>query len=132
MRDQQVCRTAALDEDGRVTSPNIVGVLVRIYVDDVAEALPLYQKLANGAEPHRFTYRDMALAAVGPFLLIQGADEEVRTHAGTLAVRDVQAVADAVRSAGGELLEGPAPGPNGPRLIARHPDGTVLEYIQLG
>lgn len=35
-------------------------------------------------------------------------------------------------AAGGELPEGPAPGPDGARLIARHPDGTVLGYIEVG
>lgn len=115
-----------------MTNSNIIGVLARIYVGDLGSALPLYRALAGDAEPHHFGYRDMTLATVGPFLLIQGADAEIRAHAATVAVRDIQAVVDAVTGAGGELLEGPAPGPNGARLLARHPDGTVLEYIQLG
>ena len=31
-----------------------------------------------------------------------------------------------------EVVEGPAPAPNGARLIARHPDGAVFEYIETG
>ena len=110
--------------------PNILAVLARIYVDDLDTAVPLYRDLAGGEEPHAFGFRGLRLAKVGPFLLIEGADEEVRSHAATIAVRDVDAVVRAVEDAGGELLDGPAPGPNGPRLIARHPDGSVIEYVQ--
>ena len=38
----------------------------------------------------------------------------------------------AIQAAGGHILEGPAPAPNGDRLIARHPDGAVFEYIETG
>jgi hypothetical protein len=41
-------------------------------------------------------------------------------------------VLTALQAAGGEIAEGPAPAPNGARLIARHPDGTVFEYIEAG
>ncbi len=110
--------------------PTILGVLARIYVDDIDAALPLYRELADGASPHRFAFRRLRLAKVGSFLLIEGADEEIRSHSATIAVRDVDAVARAIEEAGGELIEGPAPGPSGPRLIARHPDGSIIEYVQ--
>jgi hypothetical protein len=87
----------------RQAMANILGVLARIYVDDLEQAL----------------------------LLIEGADDEIRSRAATLTGRDVGLIAAEVERSGGTLLEGPAPGPNGPRLIARHPDGPVLEYIQL-
>ena len=111
--------------------PNIVGVLARVYVDDLADALPLYERL-TGAIAQRFDYADMRLAKVGVFLLVQGAGADVRAHAATVDVRDITPVVDAVTAAGGDLLEGPAPGPNGARLIARHPDGNVVEYIETG
>lgn len=38
----------------------------------------------------------------------------------------------ALEAAGGKVIEGPAPAPNGARLIARHPDGAVFEYIETG
>jgi len=114
-----------------MTSPpaNIVAVLARVYVDDLDSALPLYASLAGDAEPHRFDFRSVRLATVGSFLLVEGADEEIRSRSATVLVRDVDAVANAVTDAGGELIDGPAPGPNGARLIALHPDGNVLEYI---
>ncbi|MCI1674049.1 MAG: hypothetical protein LKI34_07540 [Bifidobacterium tibiigranuli] len=111
---------------------NIVSVLARIYVDDIEKALPLYEQLSDGEAPQRFDYGEVRLAKVGAFLLVQGASDEVRSHAATVNVRDIRQVVEAIRAAGGELLEGPASGPNGARLIAQHPDGTVLEYIETG
>lgn len=111
---------------------NILGVLARVYVDDIDARLPLYQELTTDSNPHRFEFGELRLAKVGSFLLIQGADTHIREHSATIAVQDIELVATAIRNAGGELLEGPDPGPNGPRLVASHPDGTIIEYIQLG
>jgi predicted enzyme related to lactoylglutathione lyase len=45
-------------------------------------------------------------------------------------VADLAPVVAALTRAGGEIVEGPAPAPNGARLIARHPDGAIFEYIE--
>lgn len=111
-------------------SSNIVSVLARAYVDDLTAALPLYERLTGSKHPHRFDYHGISLANVGAFLLIQGATAKTRIHTVTVNVHDINQVADAITAAGGTLLEGPAPGPNGARLIARHPDGTIIEYIE--
>lgn len=110
---------------------NITGVLARVYVDDLDRALPLYERLTGDSSPLRFGHEGVLLAKVGVFLLIQGATREVRTHAATVNVRDIMKVVDAVTASGGTLLEGPAPGPNGTRLVVRHPDGNVIEYVEL-
>jgi hypothetical protein len=47
-------------------------------------------------------------------------------------LRSGQAVIAAIQAVGGHILEGPAPAPNGDRLIARHTDGAVFEYIETG
>ncbi len=111
--------------------PNILAVLARVYVDDLDAAVPLYQQL-TGAEPSRFDYQTMRLARVGQFLLVQGADDSIREHRATLAVRDLDQVVAAVTSAGGTVLDGPAPGPNGLRAVIRHHDGNIYEYVQVG
>lgn len=105
-------------------------VLARVYVDNIDDALPFYQELTGLGEQKRFTYRGMRLVKIGVFLLVQGADTKIRSHAATVDVTDVETVAQIIEHAGGKLLEGPAAGPNGPRLIAAHPDGTIVEYIQ--
>lgn len=108
-----------------------MAVLARIYVESLDAALPFYVRLSGGEQAHRFEFNQMKLAKVGFFLLIEGADDEVRSHSATIAVRDLGLVSAVVTAAGGSLVDGPAPGPNGARLIAKHPDGSILEYVEL-
>ncbi len=113
---------------------NAITVLARIFVEDIDAALPLYRALAGSpsAPPQRFAFKDVELARVGPFLLLSGNTAPYRNRVATLLVRDLDAVATTITHAGGDLLDGPAPGPNGRRLIAAHPDGSVFEYIEEG
>lgn len=107
----------------------IARVLTRVFVDDLESALPLYETLAR--EPaHRFTFRDVRLARVGPFLLLAGNAEPYRNRTATVEVTDLGGTFSALTGAGAEVLEGPSPGPTGDRLIVRHPDGAVFEYIE--
>jgi predicted enzyme related to lactoylglutathione lyase len=108
---------------------NISKVLARVFVPDLDAALPLYEELAQ-AEAERFAFRDVELARVGPFLLLAGNIAAYRDRTATIQVASLAPVLAALMSAGGEVIEGPAPAPNGARLIARHPDGAVFEYIQ--
>jgi predicted enzyme related to lactoylglutathione lyase len=110
--------------------PNINGVLARVFVSDLDAAIPLYQQLAGVAEVNRFTFRDVQLASVGPFLLLAGNTAAYRDRVATILVSRLPPIIDAIESAGGQIVEGPSPAPNGARLIARHPDGSIFEYIE--
>jgi predicted enzyme related to lactoylglutathione lyase len=111
--------------------PNITGVLARVFVPDLDAAIPLYEELAQ-ASAERFGFRDVQLARVGPFLLLAGNTAAYRDRTATVQVASLARVLAALEAAGGEIVEGPAPAPNGARLIARHPDGAVFEYIETG
>jgi predicted enzyme related to lactoylglutathione lyase len=109
-------------------------VLARVYVASLDEALPLYRRLAGDAPVQRFEFRGIELARVGPFLLLAGSADRLaayRDRVASLIVANIDEVARAIEEAGGVLLEGPAPAPNGARLIARHPDGAVFEYLEI-
>jgi predicted enzyme related to lactoylglutathione lyase len=110
--------------------PNIIGVLARVVVDDLDAALLLYRSLADGQEPVRFRFHDVELARVGPFLLLSGNTAAYRDRVATILVRDLRPVITDVERTGGQVLEGPSPAPNGRRLIARHLDGAIFEYIE--
>jgi hypothetical protein len=107
-------------------------VLARVYVDNLDAEAPAYRALAGeGGEVKLFRFRDARLAWIGPFLLLpvpaeQRADFE---RVATLLVADTTAAQMSVVSYGGEVLEGPADGPNGACMIARHADGSIFEYI---
>jgi predicted enzyme related to lactoylglutathione lyase len=106
-------------------------VLARVFVSDLDAAIPLYEELAQ-ARAEKFRFRDVELARVGPFLLLAGDTAAYRDRTATIQVATLAPVLAALKSAGGEVVEGPAPSPNGVRLIARHPDGAVFEYIETG
>lgn len=110
---------------------NISKVLARVFVPDLDAAVPLYEELAQ-AEAERFSFRDVQLARVGPFLLLAGNTGAYRDRTATVQVASLAPVLTALRAAGGEILEGPSPAPNGARLITRHPDGAIFEYIETG
>ena len=63
---------------------------------------------------------------------LAGDTAAYRDRTATIQVASLAPVLAALRSAGGEVAEGPMPAPNGARLIARHPDGAVFEYIEAG
>jgi hypothetical protein len=109
---------------------NITGVLARVFVPDLDAAIPLYQELSAAGEVHRFGFGDVELARVGPFLLLAGNTAAYRDRVATILVGALAPVITTIEAAGGQVIEGPAPGPNGDRLIARHPDGAVFEYIE--
>jgi predicted enzyme related to lactoylglutathione lyase len=111
--------------------PNISKVLARVFVPDLDAAVPFYEQLAQ-ARAEKFGFRDVELARVGPFLLLAGNTAAYRDRTATIQVASLAPVLTALESAGGEVIEGPAPAPNGARLIARHPDGAIFEYIETG
>ena len=110
---------------------NIVSVLARVFVADLSAAIPLYEELAQ-APAERFGFRDVELARVGPFLLLAGNTAAYRNRTATIQVKSLDPVLAALSRAGGEVVEGPGAAPNGARLIVRHPDGSVFEYIETG
>ncbi|OEV04192.1 VOC family protein [Streptomyces oceani] len=110
---------------------DILGTSLRVCVDDLDAAVPVYEKLAD-AEAARFESGPVSVAAVGPFFLMSGPQEHLdvlRKIAATLAVQDVdEALAD-LKAVGADIIAGPKPTPAGRNLVARHPDGSVFEYV---
>ena len=110
---------------------NITAVLARVVVPDLDAAIPLYQALSGAPEVQRFTFADVELAGVGPFLLLSGPHAaRYNNRVATLLVNDLGPVIRDITEAGGDILDGPSPAPNGARLIARNPDGVIFEYIE--
>ena len=109
---------------------NVRAVLARVVVPDLDAALPLYQELAGATEIRRFDFRDVQLAQIGPFLLLAGNTAPYQDRTATLLVESLAPVLAALTAGGADIVEGPSPAPNGARLIARHPDGAVFEYIE--
>ncbi|MFC0599213.1 VOC family protein [Streptomyces palmae] len=110
---------------------DILGTSLRVCVDDLDKAIEVYERL-TGAEAMRFQRGSVAVAAVGCFFLMSGPEAELsilRKVTATIAVQDVdQAHAD-LTAVGAQIIAGPLPTPIGRNLVARHPDGSVFEYV---
>jgi predicted enzyme related to lactoylglutathione lyase len=105
-------------------------MVANVEVESLEAAIPFYHELAGDVEVRRFPYLDLELALVGPFLLYSGPVEKYVSQTATVIVDSVDAVLKALSTAGAEVLEAPSEVPNGTRIVARHPDGSVFEYMQ--
>ncbi|GAA4493832.1 hypothetical protein GCM10023191_031950 [Actinoallomurus oryzae] len=76
--------------------------------------------------------KNLVLAAVGAFLIIEGDEESLRPFratTGTLLVDDVEPYLERLLSAGAEVVGSLKQVPVGAGFTARHPDGAVVEYV---
>ncbi|MGP3982273.1 VOC family protein [Streptomyces sp. KR80] len=112
----------------------ILGTTLRVCVDDLEAAVGVYERL-TGSRAQRFQRGGVSVAAVGAFLLMSGPEHELevlRKVVATLAVKDVDEALGALTEVGAEIIAGPLPTPVGRNLLARHPDGSVFEYVDRG
>ncbi|WP_058042527.1 VOC family protein [Streptomyces roseifaciens] len=110
---------------------NILGTSLRVCVDDLDHAIGVYERL-TGAEALRFHRGGVAVAAVGCFFLMSGPEKELsilRKITATIAVTDVEEALGDLEAVGAQIIAGPVPTPIGRNLVARHPDGSVFEYV---
>ncbi|MFJ8308463.1 MULTISPECIES: VOC family protein [unclassified Streptomyces] len=99
------------------------------------ELTVFYEEVLGIERDMWFTYpaKGIALAAVGGFLLIEGSDEAVAPFLdadGTLLVDSAEDHLARLTARGAEILDPLHPVPTGSGFTARHPDGTVIEYVE--
>lgn len=110
---------------------SITRVVVRRRVADLDAAVPFYEGL-TGAVSTRFALSGAQLAAVGPFLLFAAPDDiadRLERVVATITADDVAEWTRRLQSLGAEIVAPATATPNGQRLVARHPDGSVFEYV---
>ncbi|KOG85326.1 VOC family protein [Streptomyces varsoviensis] len=110
---------------------DILGTSLRVCVNDLDAAIGVYERL-TGAEAQRFQHGGVSVAAVGCFFLMSGPEAELsilRKITATIAVADVGVAVDDLRAVGAQIVAGPVASPIGRILVARHPDGSIFEYV---
>ncbi|MCX4501534.1 VOC family protein [Streptomyces anulatus] len=111
----------------------ILKTYARLWADDLDQALPLLEEL-TGEQPHlRMAFQEIALAAIGDFLVIAGpAAERARySHASaTVVVDDLEALQVSLKSAEATITAPATGGPTGRFLYARHAGGAEIEYVE--
>lgn len=111
----------------------ILKTYARLWVADLDETLPLLEELVGRPADLRFPFQDVELAAVGDFLVIAGTPEALEPHraaTGPVVVDDLEALEATVLAAGAEITVPRATSETGSFLYARHPDGSLVEYVE--
>ena len=91
--------------------PNISTVLVRVFVSDLDAAIPLatiplHEELAQ-ASAEKFSFRDVELARVGPFLLLAGGTAAYRDRMAASQVASLARYSPPLRRQGVRSSRGP-------------------------
>ena len=116
-------------------------VLLRVFVppERFAATIRFYEGVFGRGASLRFAYpeRRLELASVGSgngsVLIIAGTEADLGPFKATVAtfhVRSLAAARSAVEAAGGEVIEAPKRVPTGTNMRVRHPDGSVVEYVE--
>lgn len=105
----------------------------RVFTNDLAASLPLFQQLVGREPDIRFTFGEWEIVALGNLLLEAGTDEAlapIRHSHGPLVVDNLEATQQQLEQAGAVITQAISASPTGTMLYARHPDGTSVEYVQ--
>ncbi|MER6582128.1 VOC family protein [Nonomuraea sp. NPDC001023] len=111
-------------------------VLIRVFVpsEELDQSIDFYERLQGTAIDARFAFAavGLELATVGAFLIIAGDEAALRPFrdtVGTLLVDDVRPYYERLVAEGAEIVFPLQDVPTGAGFNARHPDGTVVEYV---
>ncbi|NEV00515.1 VOC family protein [Bradyrhizobium uaiense] len=115
----------------------ILNILARRYLplERLDETVMFYETLIGQKARLRFDYPqyDLRLAPVASILFIAGTDESLTrflpTHL-TFLVEDIDAFASHLPTVGASILEAPKAVPTGRNMLVRHPDDTLVEYVE--
>lgn len=115
----------------------VLNILVRRYLplDRFEDSVRFHEAIIGQKARLRFHYPayNLELAQVASILFIAGTPESlapfVNTHA-TFMVEGIAAFARHLPTVGAEIINGPKDVPTGQNMLVRHPDGTLVEYVE--
>ena len=115
----------------------VLNILVRrcLPLEALDAAVAFHERLIGQPARLRFDYPeyDLKLAQVASILFIAGTQKSLApftaTHA-TFMVDDISAFETHLPTVGASIVETAKSVPTGWNMLARHPDGTLVEYVQ--
>jgi len=115
----------------------VLNILVRrcLPLDRFEASVSFHENLIGQKARLRFDYPayNLKLAQVSSILFIAGTEDSlapfVGTHA-TFMVDDIHAFANHLPTIGAEILRPLKVVPTGWNMLARHPDGSLIEYVE--
>ena len=113
----------------------ILKTYLRVFTENVEQSLALLRQLVGYEADLRFAMPEdgLEIVAIGDFCLVGGTAAvlaPLRACQGPLIVDDLAAVTAALLAGGADITKPEATSPSGRYLFARHPDGTLVEYVQ--
>jgi predicted enzyme related to lactoylglutathione lyase len=113
----------------------VLQTLSRLYLNDLNSALEFYEELLGTPATMRFEIPQIGLelAQIGDILLIAGSDEALKTFRSTQATFLVDSLDEFrafLEEKGAKIIRGPDKVPTGRNMTVRHPDGSVIEYVE--
>ncbi|AKB78254.1 hypothetical protein MSHOH_1771 [Methanosarcina horonobensis HB-1 = JCM 15518] len=113
----------------------ILQTLSRLYINDLSSVLEFYEKLLGTPAIIRFQIQQIGLelAQIGDILLIAGSEEALKPFRSTQATFLVDSLDDFrafLEEKGAEIVREPAKVPTGRNMTVKHPDGSVIEYVE--
>jgi predicted enzyme related to lactoylglutathione lyase len=113
----------------------VLKTLSRLYVNDLNSALEFYEELSGTPTARRIEIPqiDIELAQIGDILLIAGTDDALqpfRSTQATFLVDSLDEFRAYLEEKGAEIIRGPDMVPTGRNMTVRHPDGSVIEYVE--
>lgn len=112
-------------------------ILARRYLPltDFDEAVTFHEDLLGQKASSRFEYDEYGLkiAAVSSILFVGGTAQSLKPFEGThmtFLIDDIEAYARYLPRIGATITEAVKPVPTGWNMTVRHPDGTLVEYVQ--
>ncbi len=113
----------------------ILKTLSRLYVTDLPTALEFYEELlgTSAAMSFQIPQIGLELAQIGDILLIGGSEEALKPFRSTQATFLVDSLDEFrafLEEKGAEIIRGPAKVPTGRNMTVKHPDGSVIEYVE--
>jgi predicted enzyme related to lactoylglutathione lyase len=113
----------------------ILLTLSRLYINDLNSSLEFYEEILGTPAAMRFKIpqNGLELAQIGSILLIAGSDEALKPFRSTQATFLVDSLDEFkayMEEKGAKILRGPDKVPTGRNMTVRHPDGSVIEYME--
>jgi predicted enzyme related to lactoylglutathione lyase len=113
----------------------ILRTLTRVYVHDIDQAIRFYEELSRSPVGRRITMpaAGLELAQVGDVLILAGTDDALRPFRATTATFLVDSLEDYHRfltARGATVIRPPQKVPTGINMTVRHPDGSIIEYVE--
>lgn len=110
-------------------------ILVRVYVNDIHQAIDFYEELLNKKCSSLFDYPQVQLkiASIGNLLLIAGSDKALkpfRNTTATMLVDSIEEYNDFLLKNGATIIRDIQQVPTGFNMTVQHKDGTIVEYVE--